>query len=143
MRRKDADSAVARPEEATRCMNHPALPRPPYHVAIFRYCRNGEDAAGYDDARRDMFELARLQPGFLGMESIGDTDGDGVTLSYWTDEASIRAWRARDERGIIREKDRRGWYDQYVLQIARVERAYGWSHDATDGDDVRGAAPPR
>lgn len=115
-------------------MSHPALPRPPYLVAILRYHRNGEDSQGYENARRDMFELARLQPGFLGMESIGDPDGDGVTLSYWTDEASIRAWRAQDAHGVIREKDRRGWYDRYALQIARVERAYGWSRDSDDDD---------
>lgn len=119
-------------------MNHPALPRPPYHIAIFRYRRNGEDAAGYDDARRDMFDMARLHPGFLGMESIGDANGDGVTLSYWTDEASIRAWRAHDGHGVIREKERRDWYDHYVLQVARVERAYGWSQDADDGEHVQG-----
>ena len=120
-------------EEAILHMNHPALPRPPYHVAIFRYRRNGEDPAGYSEARRDMLEMAKLQPGFLGMDSIEGEGGEGVTLSYWTDEASIRAWRAQDEHGVIREKSRRGWYDHYDLQVARVERAYGWS-SAEDGD---------
>lgn len=119
-------------------MRHPALPRPPYHVAILRYRRNGEDAAGYDEALRDMVEMAQLQPGFLGMELVDDASGDGVTLSYWTDEASIRAWRAQDGQGVIREKDRRGWYTEYALQIARVERAYAWSRDAAgdEADDV-------
>jgi len=121
-------------------MRHPALPRPPYYVVIFRCRRNGEDAAGYENARREMFEMARLQPGFLGVEAIGDADGDGVTMSYWTDEASIRAWRAHDEKGVICEKNRRGWYDHYVLQVARVERAYGWPHEADDGSDAQAPA---
>ncbi|RPD87748.1 antibiotic biosynthesis monooxygenase [Luteimonas sp. 100069] len=121
-------------------MNESALLRPPYYVAILRYRRNGEDAAGYEDARREMFEMARLQPGFLGVEAVGDVNGDGVTMSYWTDEASIRAWRAHDEKGVICEKNRRGWYDRYVLQIARVERAYGWSHEAGDGGDPQAPA---
>lgn len=117
-------------------MRHPVLPRPPYHVAILRYRRNGEDAAGYREALRDMVEMARLQPGCLGMESVDGEDGDGVTLSYWTDEASIRAWRARDDQCVIREKDRRGWYAHYALQIARVERAYEWSRDEADDVDA-------
>ena len=108
-------------------MRHPALPRPPYHVAILRYRRNGEDPVGYDEALRDIFEMVQLQPGFLGMESVDGAGGEGVTLSYWTDEASIRAWRAQDGQGVSREKDRRGWYTHYALQIARVERAYEWS----------------
>jgi len=111
-------------------MRYPALPRPPYHVAILRYRRNGEDADGYSEALRDMVEMAQLQPGFLGMESVDGTGGDGVTLSYWTDEASIRAWRAQDDQGVTREKDRRRWYQHYALQIAQVERAYDWSGDA-------------
>jgi len=123
-------------------MRHPALPRPPYHVAILRYRRNGEDAAGYREALRDMIEMARLQPGCLGMESVDGEDGEGVTLSYWTDEASIRAWRARDDRGVIREKDRRGWYAHYALQIARVERAYEWSRDKADDVDAPETALP-
>jgi len=122
-------------------MRPPALPRPPYHVAIFRYRRNGEDAAGYREARRDMLEMAKLQPGFLGMESIEGDDGEGITLSYWTDEASIRAWRGHDAQGVTREKSRRGWYEHYALQIARVERAYDWSHDEAD-DDAPGTVFP-
>ncbi|MGO3127369.1 MAG: antibiotic biosynthesis monooxygenase family protein [Luteimonas sp.] len=117
-------------------MRHPVLPRPPYHVAILRYRRNGEDAAGYREALLDMVEMARFQPGCLGMESVDGEDGDGVTLSYWTDEASIRAWRARGDQGVIREKDRRGWYEHYALQIARVERAYEWSRDGVDEVDA-------
>lgn len=117
-------------------MRHSALPRPPYHVAILRYRRNGEDAAGYDAARRDMLEMAQLQPGFIGMESVDGESGDGITLSYWTDEASIRAWRAQNDQGVIREKDRRGWYDHYALQIAQVERAYDWSREESDDADA-------
>ncbi|MCD9127351.1 antibiotic biosynthesis monooxygenase family protein [Luteimonas fraxinea] len=123
-------------------MRHPALPRPPYHVAILRYRRNGEDAAGYDEALRDIVEMAQLQPGFLGMESVDGEGGDGVTLSYWTDEASIRAWRAQDDQGVIREKDRRGWYAHYALQIARVERAYEWSRDEADDPEASETALP-
>lgn len=46
--------------------------------------------------------------------------------------------RAQDRYGVIREKERRGWYDHYVLQVARLERAYGGSHDAADGGQVQG-----
>ncbi|VXA93665.1 conserved hypothetical protein [Luteimonas sp. 9C] len=105
------------------------LPRPPYHVVIFRYRRNGEDAAGYEAAHRNMLDTAQRQAGCLGVETIEGAGGDGVTLSYWSDEASIRAWRAQDARCLSREKDRRGWYAQYALQVAQVERAYDWSHN--------------
>ncbi|WP_310152144.1 antibiotic biosynthesis monooxygenase family protein [Luteimonas sp. 3794] len=107
------------------------LLRPPYHVAIFRYRRNGEDAAGFVESRRDLLEMATRQPGCLGVESIEDTGGEGVTLSYWTDEASLRAWRAHSAQGATSDKSQRGWYDQYAVQVARVERAYDWARDET------------
>ncbi len=116
-------------------MPRSVLPRPPYHVVIFRYRRNG-DAAGYGDAHRNMIETAQRQPGFLGAESVEGASGEGVTLSYWSDEASIRAWRAQDAQGMSREKDRRGWYDHYTLQVAQVERAYDWSRDEADALDT-------
>ena len=121
-------------------MPFPVLPRPPYYVAIFRSVRNAHDDAGYQHASERMFELARLQPGFLGMQSARGEDGAGITLSYWVDEDAIRAWRAQDEHGVIREKGSRGWYDHYVLQVARVDRAYGWSSDA-EGDGTEWDAP--
>lgn len=110
----------------SRCMPSPVLPRPPYYVAIFRSTRNTHDDPGYQRTSERMFELARLQPGFLGVHSVRDEDGNGITLSYWTDEASIRAWRAQDEHGVVRESGRRSWYERYTVQIARVERGYGW-----------------
>lgn len=107
-------------------MPSPVLPRPPYYVAIFRSTRNTHDDPGYQRASERMFEQARLQPGFLGVHSVRGEDGAGITLSYWTDEASIRAWRAHDEHGVVREAGRRAWYEHYSMQIARVERGYAW-----------------
>lgn len=121
-------------------MPYSALPRPPYFVAIVRSMRNAHDEPGYRDASEQMFEQARLQPGFLGVHSVRDPGGDGITLSYWSDEASIRAWRADDAHGVVRETGRRDWYAGYTLQIARVDRAYSWdagdlsADAAVDGD---------
>jgi len=40
-----------------------------------------------------MFELALKQPGCLGAESVRGADGLGITVAYFTDEASIGAWK--------------------------------------------------
>lgn len=110
-------------------MSYPVLPPPPYHVAIFRSTRNEADSPGHALACEQMLQAARMQPGFLGMHSVRDEGGDGITLSYWDNEASIRAWRAQDARGVVRESERRDWYERYLVQIARVERVYGWVAD--------------
>jgi len=40
-------------------------------------------------------ELAQLQQGFLGTESV--REGTGITVSYWKDQASILAWKQEAE----------------------------------------------
>jgi heme-degrading monooxygenase HmoA len=107
-------------------MSSPArTPEPPYYAVIFTSVRADDDPAGYAAAAERMVELAREQPGFLGIESARGADGLGITVSYWTSEAAIRAWREQAEHRLAQEQGRRMWYAEYELRVARVERAYG------------------
>ena len=99
------------------------LPEPPYYAVIFSSRRTSGDA-GYAHMAERMVELAAQQPGFLGVESARE-DGFGITVSYWTDEASIAAWRRHAEHRMAQEQGRAQWYEHYELRVARVERAWG------------------
>ncbi len=114
-----------------------ALPQPPYYAVVFSSTRTEADEAGYGEAAQRMVELAREQPGFLGVESARGVDGFGITVSYWESEDAIRAWRRHAEHAATRERGRAAWYRHFELRIARVERAYGW--DAGDGSGRTGA----
>lgn len=107
------------------------LPSPPYYAVVFSSVRTGADEPGYGEAAQRMVELAREQPGFLGVESARGADGFGITVSYWESEEAIRAWRRHAEHAATRARGRAAWYRHFELRIARVERAYGW--DAGDG----------
>ena len=102
----------------------------PYVAVIFTSQRNAPDPA-YDAMATAMVELAGRQPGYLGAESARGADGLGITVSYWTDEAAIAAWRAELRHQAARDAGRLRWYRHYELRVARVERAYGW--DASEG----------
>lgn len=99
-------------------------PEPPYYAVIFTSVRTPEDR-GYAAAAERMVELAAEQPGFLGVETVRDAAGVGITVSYWTSEAAIRAWHEQAEHRIVQEEGKRTWYRDYQLRVARVERAYG------------------
>ena len=107
------------------------LPQPPYHAVIFSSLRRDDDDDGYAAAADRMVELAREQPGFLGVESTRGADGFGITVSYWESEAAIHAWRRHAEHAATREQGRARWYDHFEIRVAKVERAYGW--DAGSG----------
>jgi heme-degrading monooxygenase HmoA len=98
-------------------------PRPPYYAVIFTSLRTaGENEYGKTADR--MVELAAQQPGFLGVESVRDIDGFGITVSYWASSEAIAAWKAQAEHVIAQETGKRLWYEHYELRIAKVERAY-------------------
>lgn len=98
-------------------------PEPPYLAVIFTTRRVDDDRPDYDRAAARMLELARDVDGFLGMESVHDPDGTGITVSYWRDEAAIERWRTDPEHLAAQRTGRDEWYASYELRIARVERA--------------------
>lgn len=105
-------------------MNWPAAtPRPPYYAVIFTSRRSGFDD-GYAQVAQRMEELAAGRSGFLGIESVRD-GSRGITVSYWSDEQAIRAWKADLEHAEAQRLGRERWYERYLVRVARVERAYG------------------
>ena len=100
------------------------LPSTPYYVVCFSSMRTRGDH-GYGDMADAMEELARQQPGFLGVEGARDADGFGITNAYWADEASIVAWKRNVDHLAAQKLGRERWYEHYEVRVARVERAYG------------------
>jgi heme-degrading monooxygenase HmoA len=101
-----------------------ATPQPPYYAVIFSSRRTGDDHDGYEAMAAAMIELALKQPGCLGAESARDPEGFGITVSYFTDEASIAAWKRNAEHMVAQRLGRERWYSHYTLRVARVERDY-------------------
>ena len=98
-------------------------PEPPYYAVIFSSTRTAIDE-GYGAMADRMVELARRQPGYLGVESVRGADGFGITVSYWTSLEAIASWKAHGEHLIAQQTGRQKWYQHFATRIARVERAY-------------------
>lgn len=96
----------------------------PYYVVIFTSIRAEDDGYAYEQAAQRMLELAREQPGFLGVESARGSDGLGITVSYWTDEAAIAAWKNHGEHRQARQQGRESWYSAFTTRVCKVERDY-------------------
>lgn len=98
-------------------------------AVIFASTRTDFDDAGYAAAADAMARLAVVQPGYRGVRSTRGSDGFGITVSYWADDAAAIAWRDHPEHAAIRDKGRARWYASYTLEVARIERAYDWARD--------------
>jgi heme-degrading monooxygenase HmoA len=93
----------------------------PYYAVIFTSLRTEGDN-GYAAMAAQMEDLGREQPGFLGIDSA--RSGVGITVSYWRDLESIRAWKANWEHLVAQLRGQREWYSEYTVRVCRVEYEY-------------------
>lgn len=98
-------------------------PEPPYYAVIFTSLRTETDE-GYAEMTARMVEAAKNRPGFLGIESA--RSGTGITVSYWKDTDSIRAWKAETSHRLAQKYGREAWYSAYRVRVCLVERDYGF-----------------
>ncbi|TRX55114.1 antibiotic biosynthesis monooxygenase family protein [Thalassomonas sp. M1454] len=96
-------------------------PKPPYYAVIFTSIMN-ESSPSYASVAERMVNLAKLEPGFLGIESARNEVG--ITVSYWRDLASIKRWKENAEHKIAQQKGKDNWYKSYKTRICLVERDY-------------------
>ena len=92
-----------------------------YYVVIFTSTRT-EIEAGYAEMANKMVELAKAQPGYIGMESARSEIG--ITVSYWESLEAIQKWKANLDHLEAQEKGKTTWYKNYKVRIAKVEREY-------------------
>ena len=72
--------------------------------------------------RQPFLPISRQQPGFLGVESARNEVG--ITVSYWRDLDSIKAWKAVAAHREAQANGRQKWYSAYKTRICLVERDY-------------------
>ncbi|MEW8437127.1 MAG: antibiotic biosynthesis monooxygenase [Candidatus Thiodiazotropha taylori] len=97
-------------------------PAPSYYAVVFTSLRTEGDQ-GYARTAQRMLELARQQPGFLGVESVREELG--ITVSYWNSLEDIQAWKAHAEH-LAAQQQAPMWYRFFRIRVCRVEREYGF-----------------
>ncbi len=96
-------------------------PAPPYYAVVFASRRSKGDDAAYQSTAARMVELARVQDGFLGVDSARDANGFGITVSYWSSLDAIAAWRRHPEHVAAQALGRERWYRAFSLRVSRVD----------------------
>lgn len=98
-------------------------PSPPYYAVIFTSIRT-EEEHDYEAMAAKMVELAKLQDGFLGIESARNQIG--ITVSYWKDLDSIRRWKLHADHQLAQKLGRDIFYTTYKTRICLVEKDYNF-----------------
>lgn len=92
----------------------------PYYAVIFTSILKPSDS--YSDMANKMEVLAKLQPGFLGVESAREKVG--ITVSYWESLEAIKNWKENIEHKIAQQKGKEEFYQSYKVEICKVEKNY-------------------
>jgi len=71
---------------------------------------------------KQMEELAKKQPGYLGFDSV--TGDLGISVSYWESLESISGWKSNLKHLAAQELGKKEWYKWYKIRICLVEREY-------------------
>ena len=77
--------------------------------------------------------------GFISIERFESvtTPGKFVSLSFWRDEAAVRAWRNLEGHRQAQAKGRGGIFSDYRLRVASVLRDYSMKERAEAPPDSR------
>ena len=95
-------------------------------AVIFTSRRTVDQDAEYAAMAARMEELARVQPGFVDMIGVRDPRTRvGVTVAYFEDEESVRAWKAHPEHVEAQRQGIAHFYEEYHVTVADVRREYG------------------
>ena len=71
-----------------------------YYAVIFTTQRTDAEMAMYGLTSERMIELAQQQPGFLGLESVREDNGLGITVSYWRDREACLLYTSPSPRDL-------------------------------------------
>jgi heme-degrading monooxygenase HmoA len=77
---------------------------------------------GYDEMAQEMDDLARTMPGFIDVKSFKAEDGERLTVVWWQDEETLRAWREQARHRVAQRTGRERWYEYYRMDVADVIR---------------------
>ncbi len=82
----------------------------------------------FDAAFKHMQEQVKKYDGFLGEAPCCRIESEKrfVTLFYWRDRESIKAWREDPEHLKTQQLGREKIFAWYKIRVCELEREYGW-----------------
>ncbi len=88
----------------------------------------------FETALAEMQERIKRYDGFLGEEPYRSLNDDGtfVTIFYFRDRESVKAWRDDPDHVRIQQLGRDKLFAWYKVRIAELEREYGWDGSKDD-----------
>jgi len=111
-------------------LSAPALYRD--HMMLILFRSRLTDTAGDDYARMAdaMLAHARTFPGFVDVKSFKADDGERLTVVWWQDEETLKAWASDSKHRAAQHAGRERWYEYYKMDVAKIVRVSNFERSA-------------
>jgi heme-degrading monooxygenase HmoA len=108
-------------------------------AVIFEVWPKPEHRQDYFDIAADLKPLLQTIDGFISVERFESLAEKGkiLSLSFWRDEAAVKAWRNTMEHRRSQARGRGKIFADYRLRIAGVIRDYGMTEREQAPKDSR------
>jgi len=92
-------------------------------IIIFRVRLSPDAGKDYEAMEAELGGLVQHNPGFIDAKSYVAPDGEHLTIVWWRDEESLRAWRELPRHREAQHAARARWHDYYRVEVATVTRS--------------------
>ena len=108
-------------------------------AVIFEVWPKTEQRQEYLEIAADLRRHLETIDGFISVERFESLSEPGklLSLSFWRDEAAVRAWRNLDVHRAAQSRGRGEIFADYRLRVAGVIRDYGMTERDGVPDDSR------
>ena len=106
-------------------------------VVLFR-SRLVPEPDGYAEMAQEMLDTAKTMPGFVDVKAFKSDDGERLTVVWWQDEETLRAWRTHARHLVAQKTGRERWYAYYTLEVAEIVRSKQFVRPDAATDQPRG-----
>jgi len=104
-------------------------------VILFRSRLTSAAGADYQALDAELEGLVKDNPGYVSHKGYQAPDGERLTLVWFKDEESLKAWKTLPRHAEAQRRGRELWYEHYTLDVAQVLRTSRFQKPG-------GAAPP-
>jgi heme-degrading monooxygenase HmoA len=103
-------------------------------LVLFRSKLTPEAGQDYGAMSEEMHRLVRDNPGFVDVKHYTAEDGERLTVVWFQDKESLRAWREQPQHRVAQRTGRQKWYEYYKMDVATIERTTEFERKPHVGD---------
>ncbi len=99
-------------------------------VVIVEFELRAGAASEFETALKHMQEQVKQYDGYLGEAPCSSIENENifVSLFYWRDRKSIKAWQQDPEHITVQRLSREKIFARYKIRVCELEREYEWEY---------------